>query len=101
MPSRNRSLILDPFCGLGSTLVAAAILGQRFMGIELSSEDCDTAMRRTERVRLPERGSRWRCVVARILAQRRGTSRVLSRKIVARVAPLPSQFEAKARCEAI
>jgi DNA modification methylase len=51
--SKPGSLILDPFCGSGSTLVAAAILGRRFMGIELSSEYCDTARRRTERVRPP------------------------------------------------
>jgi site-specific DNA-methyltransferase (adenine-specific) len=49
--SKPGSLILDPFCGSGSTLVAAAILGRRFMGVELSSDYCETARRRTERVR--------------------------------------------------
>jgi site-specific DNA-methyltransferase (adenine-specific) len=51
--SKPGSLILDPFCGSGSTLVAAAILGRRFMGIELSSDYCETARRRTDRVRPP------------------------------------------------
>lgn len=49
--SKPGSLILDPFCGSGSTLVAAAILGRRFMGVELSRDYCETARRRTEQVR--------------------------------------------------
>ena len=49
--SKPGSLILDPFCGSGSTLVAAAILGRQFLGIELSNDYCETARRRTGRVR--------------------------------------------------
>ena len=55
--SKPGSVILDPFCGSGSTLVAAAILGRRFMGVEFSSEYCETARRRTERVRPPAPGA--------------------------------------------
>jgi site-specific DNA-methyltransferase (adenine-specific) len=49
--SRPQSVVLDPFCGSGSTLVAAALTGRQYVGIELSQEYCETARRRTLQVR--------------------------------------------------
>jgi len=39
-------LVLDPFAGSGTTGVAAARLGRRFVGIELEPEYADLAVRR-------------------------------------------------------
>ena len=38
--------IIDPYCGSGSTLVAAARLGRHFLGIEISADYCKIARER-------------------------------------------------------
>jgi len=41
-------IILDPFCGSGTTCVAAKMLGRSYIGIDISEEYCDIARRRLE-----------------------------------------------------
>lgn len=41
-------LVLDPYCGSGTTLVAAASLGRRYMGIDVDEGYCRVARRRLE-----------------------------------------------------
>ncbi len=44
--SREGDLVLDPFAGSGTTLVAAAALGRRYLGVELNPEYVAMAQRR-------------------------------------------------------
>lgn len=43
-------LILDPFCGSGTTCVAAKLIGRRFIGIDISPEYCKIAEMRLKAV---------------------------------------------------
>lgn len=47
--SHPDDLVLDPFAGSGSTLVAAVLAGRRYLGIELEQHFCDVARERLER----------------------------------------------------
>ncbi len=47
--SRNGDTVLDPFCGSGTTGVAALLLGRRFVGIELNEDYAAMAERRIEK----------------------------------------------------
>lgn len=44
--SQPGDLVLDPFCGSGSTLVAAHTLRRSFLGMDLDAAHCDIARRR-------------------------------------------------------
>ncbi|MGC3983105.1 MAG: DNA methyltransferase [Steroidobacteraceae bacterium] len=44
--SQPGDIVLDPFSGSGSTSVAAALSGRRYLGIELESKYCELARRR-------------------------------------------------------
>lgn len=44
--SKPGDVVLDPFCGSGSSLVAARELGRGFVGVDLSAAHCATARRR-------------------------------------------------------
>lgn len=49
--SYKDDLVLDPFCGSGTTLVAAELLGRNWLGIELSENYCKVATNRVNEVK--------------------------------------------------
>lgn len=48
LSSNPDDLVLDPFCGSGTTLVAAKMLGRKYMGIDTYHDACDLARTRLE-----------------------------------------------------
>ena len=48
MGSRENDIVLDPFSGSGSTCLASKMLNRKYIGIELSPEYREIAVRRLE-----------------------------------------------------
>jgi len=48
--SKPDQLILDPFCGSGTTCLAAKMLGRRYIGIDISEDYVEIARKRLEAV---------------------------------------------------
>ena len=46
--SKEGDLILDPFCGSGTTCVAAKMLDRHYIGIDISEKYCEIARKRVE-----------------------------------------------------
>ena len=51
MGSREGDIVLDPFCGSGTTCIAAMMLNRDFIGIEISPEYREIALKRLEHFR--------------------------------------------------
>ncbi len=48
LASNENDVVLDPFCGSGTTLVAAKMLNRRFIGFDVNSEAIDLTLKRLE-----------------------------------------------------
>ena len=57
--TREGDLVLDPFCGSGTTAVAAKELGRFFVGAEMERGFCELAARRIA-------ATEWGCVLREI-----------------------------------
>ncbi len=55
MDNKKGGIILDPYCGSGTTLVAAKILGYDFIGIDISQDYCQFAKKRIKNFKNEEK----------------------------------------------
>lgn len=46
--TKKGQLVLDPFCGSGTTLLAAKLLERKFIGIEKENQFYETSKKRVE-----------------------------------------------------
>ena len=46
--TKPNDIIIDPFCGSGTTCVAAKMLGRHYIGIDISEKYCEIARKRVE-----------------------------------------------------
>ena len=53
--SNPGDIILDPFCGSGTTLIAAETLGRKWIGIDNSKDACETTQRRFNNIEETDR----------------------------------------------
>ena len=51
--SNEGDLVLDPFCGSGTTLVAAELLDRRYIGIDVNQNAIDKAHKRLNEAKMP------------------------------------------------
>jgi len=51
--SNPGDVVLDPFCGSGTTCKMAKLLGRHYIGIDISEEYCDLARQRVALVDKP------------------------------------------------
>jgi len=52
--SNKGDVVLDPFCGAGTTLKAAKVLGRDFIGIDISEEYIDICVERLRNTEVQE-----------------------------------------------
>jgi len=48
--SKPNDIILDPFCGSGTTCIAAALIGRRYIGIDIDEQYCEISRKRIKRI---------------------------------------------------
>lgn len=55
MDDKKNGLVIDPYCGSGTTLVAAKLLGYDYFGIDISEEYCQLALERLKNYKNEEK----------------------------------------------
>ncbi len=55
MDEKKEGLVIDPYCGSGTTLVAAKIIGYDFLGIDISKEYIESTKKRLENYKAEEK----------------------------------------------